>query len=457
MRVKNASRITLWEAHPMFSFRSLARTMLVAAAILAARPGFGAPALTTIQDVLYRADGTRFSGTLYITWTNFQSGDNTIPSQGITIPVVNGAIRAQLTPTTTASAGANYTVQYSSQGKYQFSEVWAVPPTTFTLKVRDVRVSSGSQVGPPPPVLSQILISDVTGLATELATRPASGINYQPGRTAVINTSGQIDAATGNLSDCIHVDGTSGPCGSGSSGSGGSASFVDAETPAGIADGTNTAFTLLAAPSPSSSLALYRNGLLMRSSLDFTLDTNHITFIPAAAPQPGDVLVASYRLAAAGAIAESIQSFPAPEVICSGTGAQTVSGTPLVSVCNIPASHIAAGDRFEVSYDFAHTGAITGFTTAVTWGNSPVASMSGSNADTLLGGRTSVGVGSMGSQWNTQQWTGNSPLSVSAGTAMDSLDSGITLRFTASPILNCADTVTLRNFTVVRFPAVTMQ
>ena len=47
-----------------------------------------APALTTIQDILYRADGTRFNGALTITWTDFQSGDdNPIPSQGLTVLV----------------------------------------------------------------------------------------------------------------------------------------------------------------------------------------------------------------------------------------------------------------------------------------------------------------------------------------------------------------------------------
>ena len=31
----------------------------------------GQPALTTIQDVLYRADGTRFTGTMFIRYNSF--------------------------------------------------------------------------------------------------------------------------------------------------------------------------------------------------------------------------------------------------------------------------------------------------------------------------------------------------------------------------------------------------
>ena len=34
-----------------------------------------APALTTIQDVLFKADGSKFNGILQITWTSFRAGD----------------------------------------------------------------------------------------------------------------------------------------------------------------------------------------------------------------------------------------------------------------------------------------------------------------------------------------------------------------------------------------------
>src|SRR5690349_19562793 len=47
--------------------------------------------------------------------------------------------------------------------------------------------------------------------------------------------------------------------------------FVDAETPAGAIDGANTAFTLSHAPSPLASLAVYRNGLQLRSPTDYTV------------------------------------------------------------------------------------------------------------------------------------------------------------------------------------------
>src|ERR1039457_5653148 len=189
--------------------RTIFAVVCLAVAVVAAPP------LTTIQDVLYKADGTRFNGTLTITWNSFQTGDdNPIPTQGLTVSVVNGYLKIRLAPTTNASAGANYSVQYSSQGQYMFGETWAVPSTTSVLRLRDVRVGAGSVVGPPPPVTSQVMISDVTGLTSELNARPLKGTNYAPARVAVINSGGLIDAASGNLGDCVHVDGSSGPCGS---------------------------------------------------------------------------------------------------------------------------------------------------------------------------------------------------------------------------------------------------
>ena len=90
---------------------------------------YGQPALTTIQDILYRADGTRFSGTVFIRANSFLSGGGSnIATANVTIAVINGVLRVQLVPTTTASPGAQYNVTYASGGVNQFTEVWAVLP-----------------------------------------------------------------------------------------------------------------------------------------------------------------------------------------------------------------------------------------------------------------------------------------------------------------------------------------
>jgi len=110
----------------------------------------------------------------------------------------------------------------------------------------------------------------------------------------VIDATGAIDGASGNASDCLHVDGSSGSCGSSSSGM--SPTFVDAEIPGGTLNGVNSSFSLANAPSPSTSLQLFRNGLLLNQTGDYSLSGNAITFLSGAIPQTGDALLASYRL-----------------------------------------------------------------------------------------------------------------------------------------------------------------
>src|SRR5215470_15784176 len=100
---------------------------IIAAALLASS-AFGAPPLTTIQDVLYKADGTRFNGTLVIRWRSFEALDTSaIAMQTVTTQVVNGALSVQLVPTANSVPSATYTVTYNSTGKFQFQEAWSVP------------------------------------------------------------------------------------------------------------------------------------------------------------------------------------------------------------------------------------------------------------------------------------------------------------------------------------------
>jgi len=428
----------------MLSWRKLALLAASAIGTLA-----GQPALTTIQDVLYRADGTRFTGTMFIRYNSFQGGDTSnIATANLTLPIVNGALRVRLVPTTTASAGAQYAVTYNSQGVDQFTEIWAVAPSTAVLRVRDVRVSSGTVVGPQ-PVLAPVQIGDVVGLSNELAVRPMKGVGFGIGRTAVINQAGQIDGATGNLGDCVRVDGSSGPCGGGGGGLG--ASFADAEVPAGVINGSNAVFTLATAPSPAGSLELYLNGLLMLQGADYQISTNTITFFLASVPQSGDLLVASYRFANPN---DPLSSLASPQVVCSSTGSST-SGTALVELgsCTIAAGLLGAGDRLEVQFHYAHTGTATGFTGALLVGSTTVASRAGGATEALLAGHTSFGIYGGGQTWDTQTWGVALSLSANAGTAGENTSQALRVSLQGQMAGTTSDSVFLRNFTVIRYPA----
>lgn len=277
----------------MFRFR---RWLLFAAFALGSQLA-AQPPLTTVQDVLYTANGNLFSGVVTITWQTFEASDGSYISGSVTqVQIANGNLFVLLVPTTTANPPASYSVKYSGEHRTQFSETWIVPPSASPLRVRDVRLPPGAVTTQGPPPVTLVAISDVVGLQSALNIRPSMGAGFSVSRSAVINASGSIDGAVGNLTDCLHVDGSSGACGSGgSTGTG----FIDAEVPAGILDGLNNTFTLANTPNPGSSVAVYRNGLLLRQTGDFTVTGSAIAFVPGAIPQPADSLAVSYRIGVA--------------------------------------------------------------------------------------------------------------------------------------------------------------
>lgn len=71
--------------------------------------------------------------------------------------------------------------------------------------------------------------------------------------------------------------------------------FVDNEVPAGLKNNTNREFTLAHLPNPTTSLQLFRGGVLLVQGQgnDYTINNQLITF--AEAPGVNDVLVAFYR------------------------------------------------------------------------------------------------------------------------------------------------------------------
>lgn len=290
-------------------------------------------------------------------------------------------------------------------------------------------------------------------MTNELAVRPAEGVGFTPGRAAVINTSGQIDGAAGNLSDCVRVDGTSGPCGTGGSGSGVLPSFADGEIPGGAANGSNTAFTLAFAPSPAGSLLLYRNGLLMKQGTDYVLTGNAVTFFAAATPQSGDSLVASYRYANP---ANPLGTLTAAQVICGSVGTSTAAAalTQLGS-CTIPAGLLGAGDRVEVQFQYAHSGSAAGFTADIEWGGIAVLTRTAAAGETAIAGRLEFGIYPGGQAWNAESSGNTLSFATAAGNATADTTQNLTIALRGEMSAAGSDSVILRNFTVVRYPAQT--
>lgn len=428
------------------------RKLLFAAAtaIAAALTLEAAPPLTTIRDTIYKADGTRFTGTVFVEWRSFDASDTSfIGRNRLRTEVADGLLNVRLVPTTTAGSAAWYLVKYVSNGNIQFSEAWAVRPSTAPLRVRDVRIADpltgpGGTVGE----VNNVEIGDVEGLQAELDIRPRKSSTFLPGRVAVISAEGELESATGAPEDCVRVDGTSGPCGTGGGGSAVTGTFVDSETPAGVVDGFNATFSLIQPPSPPSSLLLYRNGILQKRFVDYTLTGNAVQFVTATIPQAGDVLLASYRTAGNGSTL--------PQVLCTGTGSST-SQTAATSLgtCSIASGTLRAGDRVEISFDFAHAGGTaTGFTFEVKWGATAVLQRAAAGSVTVASGEVNLGLYSGNAQWRAESF-GNSTLAHTRqiGLATDEFLGPFTIDFRAHMDgTTASETAVLRNFTVVHYP-----
>ena len=415
------------------------------AAVLLTCAALAGPPLTTVQDTLYKADGTRFNGLVNIAWGGFEASDQSaIADQVITAKVVNGRLNVQLVPNTTSTPAVFYSVTYNSDGRVQFSETWAVPPSTSPLRLRDVRVPAptvtGSDTGSGP-----VPESEVTGLVADLSARPVKGPAYTPGAVATVNSMGTIDTVAGNPTDCVHVDGSSGPCGTPQPG------FKDQDLPAGIVDGSNNSFTLSGVPNPATSLDVYRNGLLQEPGTDYTLVSNNvIQFSAGNVPQPGDTLLANYRLSNPGS--GTAQLFPSPQVLCGGTGG-AINTTSLGSLgsCTIPSGLLTGGDHVEIKFELAHQGTSGGFSFQVQWGGTAILQRTAAAGDAQVSGRADAGLDSAGAQVSTLSWGTVLPLSATLGSATDAYATGLVIRFQGAMGV-AGETLTLRNYAVVRLP-----
>ena len=419
-------------------------------AMCLAVPLAAGPVLTTIQDMVYNADGTPYNGFAVITWTPFVAGNTSqIATQKVTVNITGGSLMVQLVPTTNSTPAGYYTVTYTSAGNDQFTQTWQVPPSIKPLSIQAVLMSSSGGAAPLTSGVSPIPESSVIGLLADLTARPVLGPAFAPNRAAIIDANGTLNAASGNVSDCLHVDGSSGPCGT-SGGTSAGPSFSDGEVPAGTLNGVNTLFTLSAVPAPPTSLSLYRNGVLQKAGFDYSIAGNTISFLTASIPQTGDTLVASYRVTPAGAP----QGPPTVQILCAGMGASTSStSTTALATCTIPAGTVQPGDRVKVSFDYSHEGSLTGFTFTVNWGNTVLARRGANVGDAFMSGWAEAGANTSACQLSAQSWGTQSGFAASVLNAYDSLSYNLVISFQGQMAATTTDTVTLRNFTVVRYPA----
>jgi hypothetical protein len=135
-------------------------------------------------------------------------------------------------------------------------------------------------------------------------------------------------------------------------------------------------------------------------------------------------------------------------------GAATSSTTlSSLGTCAIPAGTVQPGDRVKIDFDFSHEGTLTGFTFAVDWGNTLLVERNAAVNETFISGWAEAGANTSACQMSVQTWGTVLPFGAGVLNAYDSLSFPLTLSFQGQMAATTTDTVTLRNFSVVLYPA----
>jgi len=223
-------------------------------------------------------------------------------------------------------------------------------------------------------------------------------------------------------------------------------------------DGVNNTFILANTPL-GSSLMLFRNGLNLTASSDYNLNGSTIQFVSGALPQPGDALNAFYtvdtsaggNITALTAPGGSIRT-GAAQVICSAAGTTTnAAASTSLGGCDIPAAGLLPGDRIEVRFTLTHSGMTSGFSFQVNWGNTTIFSRIAGTQDAAVAGLADAALRAAGTQFSLESW--GTVLPFLPGLVTAPAQSGLEVVFRAGLATAGSDSVTLTNYTVLRYPA----
>jgi hypothetical protein len=135
------------------------------------------PALTTISDIVYRADGTPAGGTLLISWPAFSTADGHPIAAGTNSVVLGtgGTLVVQLAPNAGAvPSGTFYTVVYQLDDGTVKTEYWAVPSTSPSM-IAAVRTTPGATGQPSQLATEQFVDSALAAKANDSAVVHLTG------------------------------------------------------------------------------------------------------------------------------------------------------------------------------------------------------------------------------------------------------------------------------------------
>src|SRR5580700_3405858 len=196
----------------------LVMTMVVAATSsrLYAAPQSG-PALTSVVDTVYRADGSEAQGTLVITWPAFvQANGAAVAAGALNVTLgTNGALSVALAANAGANpAGVYYTVVYQLGPGEVRTEYWLVP-TSSPATLAQVRTTPGSGTAAPAASV-QYVNSALAGKANDDAVVHLTGTETVTGtKTFSVPPNVPTPVGTGDVTNKAYVDAAIGTVGAG--------------------------------------------------------------------------------------------------------------------------------------------------------------------------------------------------------------------------------------------------
>src|SRR5437879_6151332 len=126
---------------------------LISVLVMALNVHASGPAMTTISDVVYRANGLTATGTVVITWQGFTTADSKAVAAGeLSVSVgTGGVLTVALAPHEGATPGGTYyKVVYKLSDRTTSTEYWVVPsasPTTIAaIRARVVPTQVAAQL-----------------------------------------------------------------------------------------------------------------------------------------------------------------------------------------------------------------------------------------------------------------------------------------------------------------------
>jgi hypothetical protein len=166
------------------------------------------PALTSVVDTVYMADGSDAKGILVITWPAFITASGTAVAPGVLdVPLgTNGALNVELEPNAGATPpGVYYTVVYQLEPGEVRTEYWVVP-TSSPATLAQVRTTPGSGTAAQ-PVSMQYVNTALAGKANDNAVVHLANAETITGtKSFALPPNVPAPVSTGDVANKAYVD-----------------------------------------------------------------------------------------------------------------------------------------------------------------------------------------------------------------------------------------------------------